>query len=67
MIAPGRWLCPLPLSHIGGLMVLLRAWHSRTTAVIGPADTEDVTVASLVPTQLRPADPPARRRRRCSA
>jgi O-succinylbenzoic acid--CoA ligase len=52
VIAPGRWLCPLPLSHIGGLMVLLRAWRSRTTAVIGPADTEDVTVASLVPTQL---------------
>src|SRR3954447_8420120 len=52
VIAPGRWLCPLPLSHIGGLMVLLRAWRSRTTAVIGPADTPDVTVASLVPTQL---------------
>src|SRR3954453_2421317 len=33
-------------------MVLLRAWLSRTTAVIGPADTQDVTVASLVPTQL---------------
>ena len=40
------------LSHIGGLMVLLRAWHTRTTAVIGPADTPDITVASLVPTQL---------------
>ncbi len=52
VIEPGRWLCPLPLSHIGGLMVLLRAWHSRTTAVLGPAGTEDVTVASLVPTQL---------------
>src|SRR4051794_30906740 len=34
VIEPGRWLCPLPLSHIGGLMVLLRAWHSRTTAII---------------------------------
>lgn len=52
VIAPGRWLCPLPLSHIGGLMVLLRAARSRTTAVLGPADTPDVTVASLVPTQL---------------
>jgi O-succinylbenzoic acid--CoA ligase len=52
VITPGRWLCPLPLSHIGGLMVLLRSWHARTTAVIGPADTPDVTVASLVPTQL---------------
>ena len=52
VIEPGRWLCPLPLSHIGGLMVLLRSWRSRTTAVIGPADTQDITVASLVPTQL---------------
>ena len=52
VIEPGRWLCPLPLSHIGGLMVLLRAWHTRTTAIIGPADRADITVASLVPTQL---------------
>jgi len=52
VIEPGRWLCPLPLSHIGGLMVLLRSWLSGTTAVLGPADTPDVTVASLVPTQL---------------
>jgi O-succinylbenzoic acid--CoA ligase len=52
VMAPGRWLCPLPLSHIGGLMVLLRSWRSRATAVIGPADTEEITVASLVPTQL---------------
>jgi O-succinylbenzoic acid--CoA ligase len=47
-----RWLCPLPLSHIGGLMVLLRSAIYATTAVIGPADTPDVTLASLVPTQL---------------
>jgi len=47
-----RWLCPLPLSHVGGLMVLLRSAIYATTAVIGPADRSDVTVASLVPTQL---------------
>jgi O-succinylbenzoic acid--CoA ligase len=47
-----RWLCPLPLSHVGGLMVLLRSVIYGTTAVLGPADREDVTVASLVPTQL---------------
>jgi o-succinylbenzoate---CoA ligase len=47
-----RWLCPLPLSHVGGLMVLLRSAVYGTTAVIGPPDTPDVTVASLVPTQL---------------
>jgi O-succinylbenzoic acid--CoA ligase len=47
-----RWLCPLPLSHVGGLMVLLRSAIAGTTAVLGPADRDDVTLASLVPTQL---------------
>lgn len=47
-----RWLCPLPLSHVGGLMVVLRSLILATTAVIGPADREDVTLASMVPTQL---------------
>ncbi len=47
-----RWLCPLPLSHVGGLMVLLRSAIYGTTAVLGPADTRDITIASLVPTQL---------------
>ena len=47
-----RWLCPLPLHHIAGLMVLLRSVIYGTTAVIGPADRSDITVASLVPTQL---------------
>ena len=47
-----RWLCPLPLSHVGGLMVLLRSAIYATTAVIGPADRDDVTLASMVPTQL---------------
>ena len=49
-----RWLCPLPLSHVGGLMVLLRSAIYATTAVLGPADAlQDVTLASLVPTQLQ--------------
>jgi O-succinylbenzoic acid--CoA ligase len=50
-----RWLCPLPLSHVGGLMVLLRAAIYATTAVLGVGGTEirdDVTLASLVPTML---------------
>jgi O-succinylbenzoic acid--CoA ligase len=47
-----RWLCPLPLNHVGGLMVLLRSAIYATTAVIGPADRDDVTLASMVPTQL---------------
>ncbi len=50
---PGeRWLCPLPLSHVGGLMVLLRSAIHATTAVLGPPDRADVTLASMVPTQL---------------
>jgi O-succinylbenzoic acid--CoA ligase len=51
-----RWLCPLPLSHVGGLMVLLRSALMATTAVLGPAErvTEPgITIASLVPTQLQ--------------
>jgi len=48
-----RWLCPLPLSHVGGLMVLLRSAIYATTAVIGPAQPDDdTTLVSLVPTQL---------------
>lgn len=47
-----RWACPLPLSHIGGLMVLLRSVIYATTAVIGPPDDE-CTLVSLVPTQLQ--------------
>jgi O-succinylbenzoic acid--CoA ligase len=47
-----RWLCPLPLTHVGGLMVLLRSAVYGTTAILGPADRADVTLASLVPTQL---------------
>jgi o-succinylbenzoate---CoA ligase len=47
-----RWLCPLPLSHVGGLMVLLRSAIYATTAVLGPPETGDVTLASMVPTML---------------
>jgi O-succinylbenzoic acid--CoA ligase len=47
-----RWLCPLPLAHVGGLMVLLRSAAYATTAILGPPDRADVTLASLVPTQL---------------
>ena len=46
-----RWLCPLPLSHVGGLMVLLRSAIAGTTAVLD-SWRDDITIASLVPTQL---------------
>lgn len=58
-----RWLCPLPLAHVGGLMVLLRSAIYATTAVLAPPPFDavavarvlgaDVTLASLVPTMLR--------------
>lgn len=56
-----RWLCPLPLSHVGGLMVLARSLFYGTTALVEPWEPGRVlsrlmegqaTLASLVPTQL---------------
>jgi o-succinylbenzoate---CoA ligase len=57
-----RWLCPLPLHHVGGLGVLVRCAINHTTAVIHERfDAErvkrtleagEVTLASLVPTML---------------
>ncbi len=57
-----RWLCPLPLAHVGGLSILVRSAIYATTAVVHPGfDTEAVraalehdgiTVVSLVPTTL---------------
>jgi O-succinylbenzoic acid--CoA ligase len=63
-VDPGeRWLCTLPLSHVGGLSILLRSAIYGTTAVVHERfDTERVlaalrapdgpTVVSLVPTTL---------------
>ena len=78
-----RWLCPMPLAHVGGLMVLLRSRSMATTAVLAPPpfDAADVatqlrdggiTIASLVPTQLQRlldagAAPGPRLRPSCSA
>ena len=57
-----RWLCPLPLHHVGGLGVLVRCAVNATTAVLHQRfDAErvkrtleagEVTLASLVPTML---------------
>ena len=54
------------VSHVGGLMVLLRSAIYGTTAVLGPADRDDVTIASLVPTQLGRLLDRAAARRRCA-
>jgi o-succinylbenzoate---CoA ligase len=59
-----RWLSPLPLAHVGGLMVVLRSTLMATTAVLSPPPFDEretaaqlrdggITIASLVPTQLQ--------------
>jgi o-succinylbenzoate---CoA ligase len=59
-----RWLSPLPLAHIGGLMVVLRSTLMATTAVLSPPPFDEhetaaqlrdggITIVSLVPTQLQ--------------
>lgn len=57
-----RWLCALPLSHVGGLSILLRSAIYATTAVVHERFEEDrvlhalsaqeVTLVSLVATTL---------------
>jgi len=57
-----RWLCALPLSHVGGLSILIRSAIYATTAVVHERfDTDrvlhalreqDVTLVSLVATTL---------------
>ena len=59
-----RWLCPMPLAHVGGLAILLRSAVYGTTVVLHERfDTESVrgeledperriTLVSLVPTML---------------
>jgi O-succinylbenzoic acid--CoA ligase len=75
--ADERWLCALPLSHVGGLSILVRSAIYATTAVVHERfDTErvlealreqQITLVSLVATTLSRlldaglADPPALR------
>jgi O-succinylbenzoic acid--CoA ligase len=60
---PGeRWLCALPVSHVGGLSILVRSAIYATTAVVHERfdtdlvlhalRTQDVTLVSLVSTTL---------------
>jgi O-succinylbenzoic acid--CoA ligase len=58
--AEERWLCPLPLSHVGGLSIVVRSAIYATTAVVHErwdtdrvlAALEQATLVSLVPTTL---------------
>jgi O-succinylbenzoic acid--CoA ligase len=57
-----RWLCALPLSHVGGLAILIRSaiygttvvLHERfdTEATLTAIERDQVTLVSLVPTTL---------------
>ncbi len=59
-----RWLCPMPLTHVGGLSIPIRsAIYATTTVLHGRFETEAVlnalmdpaqriTIVSLVPTML---------------
>jgi O-succinylbenzoic acid--CoA ligase len=57
-----RWLCPLPLSHVGGLSILIRSAVYATTAIVHErfeADRaahalrgDEITLVSLVATTL---------------
>ena len=55
-----RWLAPLPLFHVGGVAVLLRAWRAGAVPVVASSGDElglvlgacGASHVSLVPTQL---------------
>ncbi|MBJ7331142.1 MAG: AMP-binding protein [Solirubrobacteraceae bacterium] len=58
-----RWLCAMPLAHVGGLSILIRAAIGGTTAILHPgfdaervardlASPEGPTLISVVPTML---------------
>lgn len=58
-----RWLCAMPLSHVGGLSILIRAAIAGTTAIVHPrfdaeriardlAGPDGPTLISVVPTML---------------
>ena len=51
MPSADRWLAALPLAHIGGLSVVVRALHSGTSLTFD-VDDAAATLVSLVPTQL---------------
>jgi o-succinylbenzoate---CoA ligase len=63
LVPHDRWLCTLPLSHVGGLSILIRSaiygttvvLHERfdATAAIEAIERDEATLISLVPTTLQ--------------
>lgn len=63
-----RWLLAMPLAHVGGLAIVLRALYARRTVVVGAPHLEldaltaqRITLLSLVPAMLErilPAEAP---------
>jgi o-succinylbenzoate---CoA ligase len=59
-----RWLCPMPLAHVGGLSILIRSTVYATTVVLHErfdtgavldalmSEQDAITLVSLVPTML---------------
>jgi O-succinylbenzoic acid--CoA ligase len=43
-----RWLCTLPLVHVGGLSILIRSWLYGTTAVVHERFEARAAVAAIV-------------------
>lgn len=51
--ANDRWLCALPIAHVGGFAVVMRAWLTKAELIAGTEkDLPEATIASLVPTML---------------
>jgi O-succinylbenzoic acid--CoA ligase len=47
-----RWLCTLPLVHVGGLSILIRSWLYGTTAVVHERFEADAAVAALMDDEI---------------
>jgi O-succinylbenzoic acid--CoA ligase len=43
-----RWLCTLPLVHVGGLSILVRSWLYGTTAVVHERFDAEAALATLI-------------------
>ena len=57
-----RWLCPMPLSHVGGLMILARSAAAAGTVVLEPPSTPTAPRGSCA----RATSRSSRSSRRCS-